>query len=88
MKTLIYFILNLFFSLAVFAQDKPAPKEPVTKSFSFLVDVLGSKGLLAVIGLLFFAVTYRYSQRLFAWIEDQTYGTRLIVRRWCTRYLN
>ncbi|MBY0516132.1 MAG: type II secretion system F family protein [Bacteriovoracaceae bacterium] len=76
MKTLIFIILNLFYSLMVFAQDKPAPKEPVTKSFSFLVDVLGSKGLLAAIGLLFFGVTYRYSQKLFAWIEDQTYGTR------------
>lgn len=43
---------------------------------SFFADVLGQKGTLAVIGILFFFVTYKYSKNLFAWIEDQTYGTR------------
>lgn len=45
-------------------------------NISFLNDVLGQKGLLATIGILFFFITYKYSKNLFAWIEDQTFGTR------------
>lgn len=45
-------------------------------SISFFSDVLGQKGTLATVGILFFFITYKYSKNLFAWIEDQTYGTR------------
>lgn len=55
--------------------------EPAVKSFSFLVDVLGSKGLLITIGLMCFILTYRYSQRLFAWIESQMFGTLDVIQK-------
>jgi tight adherence protein B len=42
----------------------------------FITHVLGSYGVIAAIGLLFFFFSYRNSIKLFAWIEDQTYGTR------------
>jgi tight adherence protein B len=46
----------------------------VLKFISF--DVLGAKGILVVIGLVIFFITYRNSIRIFKWIDDQTYGTR------------
>lgn len=79
MKIKILSLSFLLFPIVAFAQesaDQGPAKESSAKSFSFLVDVLGQKGVLVAIGLLFFAVTYKYSQRLFAWVEDQTYGTR------------
>ena len=38
--------------------------------------LMGQKGLIGVIGLMAFLLTYKYSVNLFSWFEDQTYGTR------------
>jgi tight adherence protein B len=66
-------VLIIFFQLV-----EPAwSQSPSSKSsFSFWNDVLGVKGVLIAVGILFFITTYKYSKNLFAWIEDQTYGTR------------
>jgi len=42
----------------------------------FISHVLGKYGVIGFIGILFFFYSYRNSIKLFAWIEDQTYGTR------------
>lgn len=62
----------LFLSTNLWAQSEKSS----SGNISFLYDVLGHKGLLATIGILFFFITYKYSKNLFAWIEDQTFGTR------------
>lgn len=41
----------------------------------FLV-LIGKKGIIAIIGLLFFIFSYTNSVKIFDWIENQTYGTR------------
>ncbi len=46
------------------------------KEISLLLDVLGVKGLLIVIGAAVFGYTYINSVKLFSWIDDQTFGTR------------
>lgn len=51
--------------------------------FSFLRDVMGETGIIIAIGILFFAYTYRNSIKLFAWFEDQTYGTRDYILNKC-----
>ncbi|MDH5415252.1 MAG: type II secretion system F family protein [Flavobacteriaceae bacterium] len=43
---------------------------------SIVYKVLGKNGLLLFVFLLFFVYAYKNSVKLFAWIEDQTYGTR------------
>ncbi len=66
--------------LFVFSPNLLIAAERETNFFS---DVLGQKGLLLVIGVVFFAYTYKNSVKLFAWIEDQTYGTRDFVLKHC-----
>jgi len=44
--------------------------------FSFITNFLGQKGLVALIGIVIFVATFKYSQKIFAWIEQQTLGTR------------
>ncbi len=39
-------------------------------------DLLGHSGVVGLIGLTIFAVCFRYSNRIFEWIEQQTFGTR------------
>lgn len=58
------------------------PKK-VELEFSFLRDVMGETGIIIAIGILFFAYTYRNSIKLFAWFEDQTYGTRDYILNKC-----
>jgi tight adherence protein B len=70
MKMISLFLL--FLSTNLWAQSEKSS----SGNISFLYDVLGHKGLLATIGILFFFITYKYSKNLFAWIEDQTFGTR------------
>lgn len=70
MKMISLFLLYL--STNLWAQSEKSS----SGNISFLNDVLGHKGLLATIGILFFFITYKYSKNLFAWIEDQTFGTR------------
>ena len=43
---------------------------------SALLQMLGEKGIIAVIGMIIFLFSYKYSQNLFTWIENQTLGTR------------
>lgn len=59
---------------SAFAQSEPGAA--AASSFNFFTDVMGKKGLLVAIGILFFLYVYRNSVKLFAWVEDQTYGTR------------
>lgn len=61
---------------AAFAQTPLAPGDKVVRTFNFFTDVLGLKGLIIAVFLIFFLYAYRNSVNLFAWIEDQTYGTR------------
>lgn len=45
-------------------------------NFDFFRDVLGKKGVMTAVGLIFFFYSYKNSIKFFDWIEDQTYGTR------------
>jgi tight adherence protein B len=38
--------------------------------------LIGEKGIIFIVGMIAFFWVYKYSQNLFQWIEDQTYGTR------------
>ena len=46
---------------------------------SFFIDMIGQRGLLIVIGLLVFSLSYKYSVNIFEWVERQTYGTRTYI---------
>lgn len=63
------------FSFSAIAQDGG--------STDFFADILGRKGLLLAIGLMFFIYSYKNSLKLFDWIEDQTYGTRDYILQKC-----
>lgn len=71
MRKLFVSLILLLVNIQVYAQDV-APKRQV----DFWLDVLGLKGVLFGIGLAVFAYAYVNSVKLFAWIDDQTYGTR------------
>ncbi|MAX67451.1 MAG: type II secretion system F family protein [Bacteriovoracaceae bacterium] len=71
-----FLLLMLLFPLSAVAQQ-------VSSETDFFVDILGKKGLLLAIGVLFFFYSYRNSVKLFSWIEDQTYGTRDYVLQKC-----
>lgn len=62
----------MIIAFPVFAQEgggKP-------RDISFMLDILGKKGLLFVAGAMVFLYTYKNSVKLFSWIDDQTFGTR------------
>jgi tight adherence protein B len=64
-------LLLFIFSSSAFAEDiKPK------KQLSFMLDVLGRNGVLIVIGLGFFIFCYVNSIKIFAWVDEQTSGTR------------
>lgn len=42
----------------------------------FFLQLIGKNGLMLIIGLAFFLLSYRYSIGIFDWIERQTLGTR------------
>lgn len=44
--------------------------------FSIFTTLLGKAGVIIVIGMMIFFVTYKYSVNIFDWIEVQTYGKR------------
>lgn len=69
-------ILSPLFWLLATGAAAQETADAVAPSFNLLNDVFGSRGLLIIIGLMFFIATYRYSPAIFAWIEDQTFGTR------------
>ena len=72
------FYILLFLSLNSFAQEAVAEKEVY-----LITNVLGKTGLLLAIAALFFGVSYKNSVKLFAWIEDQTFGTRDFILQKC-----
>ena len=41
-----------------------------------VLGLLGQNGVIFLIGLIFFMLTYKYSEGLFEWMENQTYGLR------------
>lgn len=67
----LYFLYLLLISHPALSQVATAQKE-----VSFFYDIVGKKGLLFAIAVMFFTYSYKNSVKLFAWIEDQTYGTR------------
>lgn len=67
-------VLLLSLTTNVLAQS--AVGEKAARSLNFFTDILGRKGLLISIAIIFFLYAYRNSVKLFSWIEDQTYGTR------------
>lgn len=75
MKTRI--LLLFLISTSTFAQVESKP------SIDFFVDILGKTGVGILVGLIFFAFTYKNSIRLFQWIEDQTFGTRDYILQKC-----
>lgn len=46
---------------------------------SFFLDMIGRNGLIFVVGMMVFLLSYRYSVNIFDWIEHQTYGTRSYI---------
>jgi tight adherence protein B len=70
-KLLLFLFTSLSSSLAL-GQDAPVAKREI----SIILDILGAKGVMIVIGVAVFMYTYVNSVKLFAWIDDQTYGTR------------
>lgn len=71
MIRLIFFICLLIPLLAIGQADPASNIE-----FDFLRDVMGKKGVMIAVGLIFFIYSYKNSIKFFDWIEDQTYGTR------------
>ncbi len=75
MKNKIFSSVILFFSSSL-ASGQDAPTSGSKKEISIILDLLGRNGVLIVIGVAVFFYTYVNSVKLFAWIDDQTYGTR------------
>lgn len=71
MKNLICLFAIFFLSNPVWSQGQAKQKD-----VSFLLNVLGAKGVITVIGIAVFFYVYINSLKLFAWVDDQTYGTR------------
>lgn len=46
---------------------------------SVFIDLVGLKGLIFLVGILVFALSYKYSVNIFDWVEQQTYGTRTYI---------
>ena len=62
------YILTLLMANISYAQE--------AGGIDFFRDILGKKGVILVVGGLVFFQIYKNAVKLFAWIEDQTYGTR------------
>jgi tight adherence protein B len=67
----LFYLFLLLFSQMLFAQDLKQKRD-----VSFMLDVLGKNGVLIVIGVGFFIFCYVNSIKIFAWIDEQTSGTR------------
>lgn len=46
---------------------------------SFFLDMVGRNGLIFVVGMMVFFLSYKYSVNIFEWVENQTYGTRTYI---------
>lgn len=77
--------MNKLFYLFIMMISHPVLGQVVApqKETSFIYDIVGKKGVLLAIGILFFAYSYKNSVKLFAWIEDQTFGTRDFILQKC-----
>ena len=77
MKTkILFFCFSFLYSFLAFAQEPKAKRD-----VSLMLDILGQKGVLIVIGIAVFFYTYTNSVKLFSWVDDQTYGTRDYILR-------
>lgn len=74
---------KLFFLFYFLGNLTYAQESSTEASVNFFTDVLGRKGVLLFIGIIFFIAAYKNSVKLFAWIEEQTYGTRDFVLKKC-----
>lgn len=72
MNKLILVLISACMSGLALGQDPAQPKREI----SIILDILGAKGVMIVIGFAVFLYTYVNSVKLFSWIDDQTYGTR------------
>jgi len=68
----IFGLLFMVFSSLASAQTTSGSRRDI----SLILDILGVKGVLLIIGSAVFIYTYVNSVRLFSWIDQQTYGTR------------
>jgi tight adherence protein B len=68
------------FTYNVTANNQTSPDSTVVvaieSNIDIWTDVLGVKGILIIIGLLIFFVSYKNSLKIFSWIDQQTHGTR------------
>lgn len=46
---------------------------------SLFLEMVGRNGLIFVVGMMVFFLSYKYSINIFDWIEHQTYGTRTYI---------
>lgn len=77
------FILKTLFLSGLLWVPLALAQKANEREIDFLVDVLGKKGVALSVGLIFFIYAYRNSIKFFAWIEDQTYGTRDYILQKC-----
>ena len=49
----------------------------------FLVHILKKKGVVLLVGVMIFIVTYKFSEEIFDWIETQTFGMRDFILKQC-----
>ena len=56
--------------------DEASVLVQINSEVDIWLDVLGVKGILVIIGLLIFFVSYKNSIKIFSWIDQQTHGTR------------
>jgi tight adherence protein B len=74
------FLLSLFLLPSIVLGQEASSS---ASELNFFSDVLGKQGLLVAIAIIFFTYSYKNSVKLFAWIEEQTYGTRDFVLKKC-----
>lgn len=77
MKKFLFYLIIQMVSFQSFAQESSG------NSLNFFSDILGKRGVSLFIAAMFFFFAYKNSIKLFAWIEDQTYGTRDFVLNKC-----
>ena len=46
---------------------------------TFFLQILGVKGIAAIVGMMIFVPIFKNAQKLFDWVENQTVGTRTYI---------
>lgn len=46
---------------------------------SFFISLVGRNGVILLVGMMIFFLSYRYSINIFEWVEQRTYGTRSYI---------